>query len=342
MEKSKRTLPRHTVLAPQSRRIGAFLFDTLIFCVLSVLLHLFVFGLIFNSTLKPVRSAYLNEQSYSGLITKKGNVGEKLTIKNSDEELMNALQYYYFNYKNNENIAPGKEGSKIIRETPYTVEMFNKEVLKIGENPNSENDTGYYTYIVKNNEFDKTVVGVKKEGVNEDKAHGFLFDAYILAIYDFGSQDYVLDMVNQRNFLNLCQVACAAVTAMSVLYVGVPFLFKDGVTFGKKLFGLAVVNKEGYRAEKWRILLRLVPLFVVTASLIIPVWPDMLVQGISYLTIFLVSFALAMASPSKSALHDYTAGTIVIDSKASIIFDNSIEEEKYIFEEDGIVEEEEE
>ncbi len=341
MQKSKRTLPRHTVLAPQSRRIGAFLFDALIFSVTSVLLHLFVFGLIFNSALKPIRNTYLNEQSYSGLITRKGNVGEKLTIKNSDEELMNAIQYYYFNYKNNENIAPGKEGSKIVRDTPYTVEMFNKEVLKIGENPTSESDTGYYTYVVKNNEFDKTVVGIRKEGVDESKAHGFLFDAYILALYDFGSQDYVLDMVNHRNFLNLCQGACSGVTAMGLVYLLVPFLFKDGVTFGKKLFGLAVVNKEGYRVEKWRIPLRLTPLFVVTASLLVPLWPDILVQGISYLVIFLVSFALAMASPTKSALHDYVAGTLVIDSKASLIFDNEIEEEKYIFQEDGIVEEEE-
>ena len=48
----------------------------------------------------------------------------------------------------------------------------------------------------------------------------------------------------------------------------------------------------------------------------------------------LVSFCLMMASPKKCALHDYLARTIVVDKNASVLFNNPIEEEKYLLEED--------
>ena len=53
---------------------------------------------------------------------------------------------------------------------------------------------------------------------------------------------------------------------------------------------------------------------------------------------FLVSFALAMASPKKMSLHDFVAQTIVV-SNDSIIFDTSVDERAYEQEEDGVVSE---
>ena len=55
------------------------------------------------------------------------------------------------------------------------------------------------------------------------------------------------------------------------------------------------------------------------------------------LTIFLVSFAIAMASPKKTALHDLTARTIVVDLASSILFENEVEEEQYILKEDNLI-----
>ena len=43
-----------------------------------------------------------------------------------------------------------------------------------------------------------------------------------------------------------------------------------------------------------------------------------------------------MASPKKSSLHDFTAQTIVVDDKTSIIFDNEAEEEMYLLKEDNM------
>ena len=43
-----------------------------------------------------------------------------------------------------------------------------------------------------------------------------------------------------------------------------------------------------------------------------------------------------MASPKKSSLHDFTARTIVVNQRTSILFNNSAEEEEYIANEDNI------
>ena len=55
-----------------------------------------------------------------------------------------------------------------------------------------------------------------------------------------------------------------------------------------------------------------------------------------WLTIVLVSFTLSMASPKKSSLHDFTARTIVVNAKTSILFSNAAEEEDYIAKEDNL------
>ena len=43
-----------------------------------------------------------------------------------------------------------------------------------------------------------------------------------------------------------------------------------------------------------------------------------------------------MGSPKKATLHDYVSRSIVVDMKASILFKNHYEEEKYVQEEDNL------
>lgn len=84
--------------------------------------------------------------------------------------------------------------------------------------------------------------------------------------------------------------------------------------------------------------MRVMPVFVVLLALLIPIWTDVVFIFIMFLVMFLVSFALSMSSPKRKSLHDFTAGTIVIDLKGSILFNNELEEEEYILKEDNLFE----
>lgn len=338
MQKSKRTLPRHTVLAGQGSRFGAFLADIAMIFALTILLFFFVASPLMDPLFKEEQHSVSNEQFNSGLVV--GEKGKTKVLSNdaSFEEYRDVISYYYLNYLTGNDIAEGKEANRYASEHNYNVEWFNTNVLGIGVNPDSELDKGLFTYV--NN--DKTVIGKPKEGADETAVKKFMENAYVLALSDFYAQDFICDWENKIGFVVTMEIIISFLIPVFIFYVGLPLCLKNGQTLGKKLFGLALANKEGYIVEPWRILLRVVPVVIVMLSFLIPIWESEWLIAIVVSVVFLSSFALAMASPSKSSLHDYCAGTIVIDYKASKLFENSAQEEKYLFEEDGIDIDEEE
>ena len=121
-----------------------------------------------------------------------------------------------------------------------------------------------------------------------------------------------------------------------IAYIVFPLVFKQGRTIGKKVFKLALASKDGYTFHNRQLAMRFMPLVVCLLAFLIPIWHDLVLVLMIPLIIFLVSFALAMASPKRCSLHDFTAGTIVVDDKTSIIFDNEMEEEAYLLKEDKL------
>lgn len=343
MPNRKHTLPRHTSLAKQGSRVGAFLFDSLLFLVGVITLFATLFALIFNPIVKPVNKVYVDEQINTGLMKRNGETSLKLDgYKAEPEEYLSALDYFYLHYMNNENISEGKEGSKINREEKYTVKFINETLLGIKDDATIEEEQNiYFTYKVVDGNVDKTQVGTPKLDAKKEDVLRVLQTAYVDALNVFNKQDYVIKMVDDRNFILSIQLVLSSLTSGAIFYIIVPFAFGDGISFGKKLFGLALTNKDGYKVEKWRVALRFAPLGVITLSLLIPIWKDIIILGIVFLSLFIISWALMMASPTKSSLHDYVGGTLVVDAKSTIIFKDSEEEEAYLFKEDGIVDEEE-
>ena len=157
-------------------------------------------------------------------------------------------------------------------------------------------------------------------------------DAYDVLL----NQDYILKLTNESNFLYSLEFALGAFIGMAITYLMFPFIFKNGQTLGKKAFGLGLANSDGYILNNNQLFMRIMPLFVCNAALLIPMWPNLLVMMLVYLTVFLVSFALAMASPKKASLHDFSARTIVINLKTSTLFKDEFEEEAYLLKEDDI------
>ena len=191
--------------------------------------------------------------------------------------------------------------------------------------------------------YDKTQIGVPKSysEVSELEVKQYLQQATVDAYTNnFLKMDYVIDLYDKSNFIFSLELVLSAVVGAVITYVVFPLIFKQGRTVGKKVFKLALASSDGYIFLNKQLGMRVMPLLVVLLAFLIPIWVDSFVLVVIPLTIFLVSFALAMASPKKSSLHDFTARTIVIDDKASIIFNDEFEEEEFTLREDGLTPEE--
>ena len=168
-----------------------------------------------------------------------------------------------------------------------------------------------------------------------------LADKYVSTFNEFLDFDFMTKITNKVSLIFTVEFVLAGLISGAIFYIVVPLATENGQTLGKKMFGLALANKDGYKIENWQIPMRFIPFALVSLVAFVPFF-DMLVILLVDLTIFLSSFAFAMASPKRMSLHDYIGGTIVVNSNDSMIFKDVHEEEEYIFKEDGIVEEEEE
>ncbi len=357
MKQRKYTLPRHTNLAKQGTRTGAFLVDVAVFGAFLLALLFGCFKFILNPVADPYKNELEQEQINSHLRFRDEN-GELQIIANDAtyEEFKNTISYYYMNYLTG-NVSEEGTGSRLANEKIknddgvevskseyYTVDWFNKSVLQIKSSDPDNDENSYFTYVKVDGAYDKTQIGVPKDPakVPSEKINQYMQSAFLSAYTDFNNLSYVVDLTNQMTFVYSVEVVLSGIIAGILTYVMFPLIFKQGRTLGKKLFKLALATSDGYEFHNYQLAMRLMPLVVVLLSFLIPIWNDIFLLVLIPMIVFLVSFALAMASPKKAALHDFTARTIVVDDKTSIIFSNELEEEKYIMKEDGFEVEEDE
>lgn len=341
MATRKLTLPRHTNLAGQGLRISAFLIDAVIVVASSVLLLTTIISAIFGSSLNAVESSIDEERINSHLYY--GEDVKKLDSNNTSEEIINGLAYFYINYLPGEGIDESissknkdKEvnynGKTYTRKDFYTVDWFNKKILGITiDDPDSEEDC-LYTFKRVNNEYDKSVPGKLKDGVDfslGSPAYSFIADKIVDANTTFNNEEYLVSLYNKEGFIVQSELCISFLISGIVFYVVLP-LFGEGKTIGKRILKLGLANSDGYKVSNVNILLRFVPYLLTCVSLLLPIYRDSIIPLLVLLTILLSSFGFAMASPKNQSLHDLLARTIVVDNKTSIIFLDQVDEAKYI------------
>lgn len=115
--------------------------------------------------------------------------------------------------------------------------------------------------------------------------------------------------------------------AFVIFYFIIPLLFKNGETIGKKVMHICLVNKIGYRYNRLQLIPRfLFPMFLSVAVVFImgfTIWPFIIVS-----VCLLISYLFVIFTKENKALHDYFAGTLVIDARESTWFKNIDEEER--------------
>ena len=326
MSQKKYTLPRHTNLAKQGTRTSAFLVDlaiTLLFVVF------FVFAVI-----RPITKNKRNEYNSfidaarleSGLYVEKD--GKVQTLEGGQEYklYLYPLEDFYKNYMTSDAI-PEKDRIE------YTVEWFNKNVLKIGV----EDEYQCFKYDQTGGVDDPSKLGVLIEG-KEDNASIFLQKQYKIAVLEvFNNISSVAEAGAKFMILSTSTYVIGIFLAGVVSYVVIPWILKDGQTLGKKIFKLGLADADGYKFHNNRLLMRFMPFVVVDVSLFFLVLINLFIVLSIVMVVFLVSFTLAMSSPKRMSLHDFTAQTIVVDLKTSKIFSTIQEEEEYVLREDHLL-----
>lgn len=357
MRQRKYTLPRHTNLARQGARIGAFLIDVAVLGAFTLALLFGVFKWIFNPMAEPYQRELKTEQINSHLRHLDEN-GDAVIIKTDSSflEYRDVISYYYMNYLTGDVAEPGTgsrlanekiknpDGTEVSKKDYYTVAWFNREVLQIRSSDPDNDSNCYFTYEKVDGVYDTTKLGIAKPSsvVPESDVNIFMQKAYNDAyINSFNSLSYIITLTNRSALIYSAEFVLSAFLGGVITYVVFPLILKKGRTVGKIANGLALANSDGYAFEDKMLAMRIMPFVVVLASFLIPFWNDVFLVILIPLIVFLVSFALAMASPKKASLHDFCARTIVIDNKTSIIFDSELEEEAYIAKEDNLPTEEE-
>lgn len=360
MRTRKYTLPRHTNLASQGLRFVAALVDFAFALAFSLAFYFGCFNLILSNNVRYMRDELDNFEVNSHLKIRQEDELTKIIDSNNPDDYENALEGFYLRYLTgeileNEAKAPNYnekiniDNKEYLPKEYYSIEFFNKEVLGIvQDNPDGSQSTSYFTY-QKDDEgnFLKDKVGVKRtQRYNPDL--GKLVDltdtdflvyykqVYVKAYNVLVTQNFYQNVANTYYFYYTLGFVLSVIAGGLICYIIIPLFIKNGQTIGKKIFKLGLANSDGYKFSNYQLILRFIPVLFVSLALLIPIWSSLFFVFAFVITILLASFAFMMASPKKGALHDFIARTIVIDKESSIIFENELEEEKYIEQEDNL------
>lgn len=153
-------------------------------------------------------------------------------------------------------------------------------------------------------------------------------DAYAAIQTDTGVMETFATVMR----LSVLMVTFGVLFAYLVLEFLVPLLFGNGQTIGKKVFGLAVIRRDGVRLSPLLLLVRTL-LGKYTIETMIPVFIGFLIffggLGILGLVVLggmlLLQIILLVRTENNSAIHDLLAQTVVVDMESQMIFDSEQE-----------------
>lgn len=253
--------------------------------------------------------------------------------------LLAHLQYFYCNYLTGKNIElPNNTSSKTYDpfSDNFVAPNYNSLITLLDETTGipSEHYTSDWFYVNRLDSsdmyqwnYEQNVFQIK-DGVDAQTSLTFLKNKVALAQKDLYYQDFYVSLNNSIKASQLIIILVPFVIDLGLLYFLVPLLTKDGETLGKLMTHLALVNKNGYKVTKPQILLRSL-FFSLEISLFT------FIVGIGFTSIatlclgVLILAIIALVNKDHRTLHDFIAGTTVVDAKKSTWFKNASEEERY-------------
>lgn len=118
----------------------------------------------------------------------------------------------------------------------------------------------------------------------------------------------------------------------------IPLFLKNGQTFGKKIFGIAVMRTNGVKVSNVQLFIRAV-LGKYTFEIMLPVFSVILllfgqagifsIGMIALILIVQIAFLIGTRKTTRSAIHDLLSDTVTVDLASQLIFDTQEELIKY-------------
>ena len=125
--------------------------------------------------------------------------------------------------------------------------------------------------------------------------------------------------------------------SFAILEFAVPIIFKNGQTFGKKVFGLAVMRTDSIKVTPFMMFARgvlgkctfgiLVPTYIIIMSIFSLLHP--IIGIVIVVAILLAQIVAVLATKKRTAIHDLLAQTIVVDMSTQMIFDTIEDRDDY-------------
>lgn len=161
---------------------------------------------------------------------------------------------------------------------------------------------------------------------------------YNAAVDLFNNDEEVKFVYSKVINLSLIIATVSIVLGYALLEVAVPLWLKNGQTFGKKIFGIALMRTDGVRATPFMVIVRTMLGKCVVETMIPVLLILMLMLGANIgLTgiliiglILLTQVILLFATRNRSTLHDMLACTVVVDMESQRIFDSPEARIEYI------------
>ncbi len=249
------------------------------------------------------------------------------------------LQYYYLNFLTGEGIELPIDTSEYHyeMEKDHFVSPHYNETIKVDDNEYLPKDIYTLDWFKENilenkEEFilnEETKIYQIKEGVDKTKAVNFIKDKIIAACSDFYYSDFYKTINRNLTLIQLFEFIPTYIFFFALIYLLFPMIFKNGETLGKLTFSLGLVNKNGYKVTRPQILLRFLFFFLeITLGTFLLGILD--IRSLATLGIVITALLIAtLVNKKNRSLHDFVAGTMVVDLKESIFFKNANEEAEY-------------
>lgn len=193
-----------------------------------------------------------------------------------------------------------------------TLEIFKRDILKVGTKDSNIKD------------FDATECRlVLMQEDQEEVTVNYFLNVYSSACKNLISNSRIqsLTQENQKLFMQAFILLIPVLIGVSFIFdFLIPLFSPASESIGKHIFKLGVISKKGYKLNK----LYLIPRWIgyVVIELILGVFT---IGGA-----ILVSYTMFLFTKNRRCLHDFIAGTVVIDKTGSIYFASPKEESFYL------------
>lgn len=150
------------------------------------------------------------------------------------------------------------------------------------------------------------------------------------------SSDRAMYLYSMILSLTLLIVTLGILVAFLITEFTVPLLFKNGQTFGKKIFGIGLMRVDGVKISGVMLFVRtllgkftietMIPLIILIMMLTGSIG---IVGPIIILLIVVLQLVMIISSKTRSLIHDVLARTVAVDYASQMIFDTEEEMIEY-------------